>query len=109
MAHAAGLRAATEGRLNDAERFFKIYLLDEPDSASGWSNLGNVHQQQGQAQQAVEDYSKAVALAPEVSDCVLALLWLTAGSEHWAGLNCCDSACLELELEMQFLEMHEKK
>lgn len=61
----AGLRAATEGRLNDAERFFKIYLLDEPDSASGWSNLGNVHQQQGQAQQAVEDYSKAVALAPE--------------------------------------------
>lgn len=64
----AGLTAATEGRLEEAERFFLIYLLNEdPNSASAYSNLGNVHQQQGKSTLAVEDYTKAVALAPEAS------------------------------------------
>lgn len=61
----AGLRAATEGRLGEAERFFQIYLVEDPGSASAYSNLGNVHQQQGRPELAVEDYSKAVQLAPE--------------------------------------------
>jgi tetratricopeptide (TPR) repeat protein len=52
--------------VNHAERLFKIYLLEEPGSASAFSNLGNVHQQQGQAALAVEDYNMAVQLAPEV-------------------------------------------
>lgn len=38
------------------------------------SNLGNVHQQQGRPELAVEDYSKAVQLAPEVG---------------WAGAQAC--------------------
>lgn len=64
----AGLRAATEGRLEEAERFFQIYLVQEdPQSASAYSNLGNVHQQQGRPALAVEDYTRAVELAPEVS------------------------------------------
>jgi tetratricopeptide (TPR) repeat protein len=64
----AGLRAATEGRLEEAERFFQIYLVQEdPLSASAYSNLGNVHQQQGRPALAVEDYTRAVELAPEVS------------------------------------------
>jgi tetratricopeptide (TPR) repeat protein len=61
----AGLRAANEGRLDDAERFFKIYLLENPESASVHSNLGNVHQQQGDAAQAVRDYDRATQLAPD--------------------------------------------
>ncbi|KAL4458527.1 hypothetical protein ABPG75_013392 [Micractinium tetrahymenae] len=61
----AGLRAATEGQLEEAERFFQIYLVEDPGSASAYSNLGNVHQQQGRPELAVEDYSKAVDLAPE--------------------------------------------
>lgn len=36
----AGLRAATQGRLDEAERFFRIYLQSEdPASASAYSNL----------------------------------------------------------------------
>ena len=36
----SGLRAATEGRLGEAERLFKIYLASEdPNSASAYSNL----------------------------------------------------------------------
>jgi tetratricopeptide (TPR) repeat protein len=64
----AGLRAANEGRLEDAERFFQIYLLQNPDSASVYSNLGNVHGQQQNYQQAVRDYDNAVRLAPTVSN-----------------------------------------
>ncbi|PRW60068.1 tetratricopeptide repeat [Chlorella sorokiniana] len=62
----AGLRAAVEGRLEDAERLFQVYLLNEdPQSASAHSNLGNVHQQQGKPELAVQDYSRAVELAPQ--------------------------------------------
>lgn len=36
----AGLLAATQGRLDEAERFFRIYLQSEdPESASAYSNL----------------------------------------------------------------------
>lgn len=61
----AGLEAANEGRLDAAERFFKTYLAQEdPGSASAYSNLGNVHLQQGLPQLALEDFTKAVELAP---------------------------------------------
>ena len=62
----AGLKAATTGRLVEAERLFKVFLTQEPDSASGWSNLGNVHVQMQLAALAVRDFDRAVALAPEV-------------------------------------------
>lgn len=62
----AGLEAATSGRLEVAERFFKAYLASEdPESASAFSNLGNVHLQMGRPEQAVQDFSRAIALAPE--------------------------------------------
>ena len=62
----AGLNAANEGRLDAAERFFQTYLAQEdPQSASGYSNLGNVHLQQGRAQLALEDFTKAIDLAPD--------------------------------------------
>lgn len=64
----AGLEAANEGRLDAAEKFFKAYLAQEdPSSASGFSNLGNVHLQQGKTQLALEDFTKAVDLAPEAA------------------------------------------
>lgn len=43
-----------------------MLLNTMPCSACVCSNLGNVHQQQGRPELAVEDYSKAVQLAPEV-------------------------------------------
>ena len=58
--------AANDGRFDDAERFFKIVLNDDQDSASAWSNLGNVHLSQGRPQDASQEFSKAIALAPQV-------------------------------------------
>ena len=63
----AGLKAATEGRFGEAETLFKVYLNGDPDSASAWSNLGNVHLSTGRAALALEDFDHAISLAPEVS------------------------------------------
>ncbi len=42
-------------------------LKDEPESASAYSNMGNVHLSQRRPEQAVTDFSRAIQLAPEVS------------------------------------------
>lgn len=62
-----GLIAANEGRFMDAETFFRIFLKSDSESASAWSNLGNVHLSLGRANDAVEEFSKAISLAPDVS------------------------------------------
>lgn len=58
--------AANDGRFDDAERFFQIVLNDNHDSASAWSNLGNVHLSLGRPKDASQEFSKAIALAPQV-------------------------------------------
>lgn len=58
--------AANDGRFDDAERFFKIVLNDNQESASAWSNLGNVHLSLGRPTEASKEFSKAIALAPQV-------------------------------------------
>ncbi len=63
----AGLVAANERRYDAAERFFQLYLTEEPGSASGWSNLANVHLSMGKTELAVQQFSKSVELAPEVT------------------------------------------
>lgn len=63
----AGLEAANEKRFGDAERFFNIVLSKDRDSASAWSNLGNVHLSLGKPTQALGDFSKAIELASDVS------------------------------------------
>ncbi|KAI8108315.1 hypothetical protein M9434_006342 [Picochlorum sp. BPE23] len=64
----AGLLAAEAKNYEAAERFFQTYLKQEdPNSASGYSNLGNVHMQMGKTRLALEDYNHAVALAPEAA------------------------------------------
>ena len=60
------MQAATEQRWEEAERFFQIVLKAEPDSASAYSNMGNVHLSQRRPEQAVADFSRAIQLAPEV-------------------------------------------
>ena len=64
----SGLQAANSRNWEAAERFFKAYLNQEdPTSASGYSNLGNVHLQMGKTSLAVEDYDKAVTFAPDAA------------------------------------------
>ncbi len=62
----AGLMAANEGRFQDAERFFQIVLREDEGSASAWSNMGNVHLSLGRPQEAIKEFTQAIALAPEV-------------------------------------------
>ena len=61
----AGLEAANARNWEVAERFFRIYLQETPEelSASGYSNLGNVLQQEGKIEAAVKAYDKAVELS----------------------------------------------
>ena len=61
----SGLEAANERRFDDAERFFKMVLKAEPDSASVWSNIGNVHLSQGHPVEALDNFTHAISLAPE--------------------------------------------
>ena len=63
----AGLEAANDQRWADAERLFKAFLLEEPDSASGLSNLANVELSTGRPQQALEHLDRAVGLAPRAA------------------------------------------
>ena len=63
----AGLEAANEQRWADAERLFKAYLLEAPDSASGLSNLANVELSTGRPQRALEHFDRAVELAPRAA------------------------------------------
>lgn len=60
-----GVQAATRGEFKDAERIFQAMLQKDDSSASVWSNLGNVHMQLGRPELAVDEYTKAVQLAPE--------------------------------------------
>ena len=62
----AGVLAATEHRWDDAEKQFRIVLEQEPDSASAWSNLGNVHLSKGRPHEAYRDFTEAIRLAPTV-------------------------------------------
>lgn len=58
--------AANDGRFQDAERFFQIVLNEDQGSASAWSNIGNVHLSLGRPQEAIKEFTQAIALAPEV-------------------------------------------
>ena len=63
----AGLMAANDGRFEEAERFFQIVLKEDQQSASAWSNIGNVHLSLGRPQDAIKEFTQAIALAPEVT------------------------------------------
>lgn len=59
------LRAAVVGDLENAEHLFSELLKEDPNSASVWSNRGSVRVSLQKYEQAAEDFTKAIALAPE--------------------------------------------
>ena len=76
--------AANDGRFDDAERFFQIVLKADQESASAWSNLGNVHLSLGRPQDATQEFSKAIALAPEVNfACKASARWSSHPLRHY--------------------------
>lgn len=58
------LRAAVAGDLENAERLFTVLIEENPNSASVWSNRGSVRLSMERWEDAVEDLTKAVELAP---------------------------------------------
>eukprot|EP00850_Spirogloea_muscicola_P015337 SM000116S24258 [mRNA] locus=s116:317822:320083:- [translate_table: standard] len=59
------LRAAVAGDLQSSESLFDKLVLDNPDSASIWSNRGSVRVQLGKYEAATEDFTRAIQLAPD--------------------------------------------
>eukprot|EP00850_Spirogloea_muscicola_P004921 SM000022S07135 [mRNA] locus=s22:120745:122939:+ [translate_table: standard] len=59
------LRAAVAGDLQNSESLFDKLVLDNPDSASIWSNRGSVRVQLGKYEAATEDFTRAIQLAPD--------------------------------------------
>ena len=66
----SGVTAATQRRWPEAERFFQALLSQDGQMASAWSNLGNVHLSTGRPGEAINDFSKAISLAPDVRTCI---------------------------------------
>ena len=59
------LRAAVAGDLETAEKIFSELILEDPKSASVWSNRGSVRLSLRLYEEALSDLNKAVELAPE--------------------------------------------
>jgi len=59
------LRAAVAGDLEKAEALFSALLQEDPESASVWSNRGSVRVSLQKFEQAADDFTRAIALAPD--------------------------------------------
>ena len=59
------LRAAVVGDLENAENLFSELLKEDPSSTSVWSNRSSVRVSMQKYEQAAEDFTKAIALAPD--------------------------------------------
>ena len=70
--HNAGVAAALEGRLPDAEKYFNQALLKQPDAAITWLARGITRIEQAKRQEGVQDFIYAASLyegqgAPETA------------------------------------------
>lgn len=75
-AYEKALRAASEQKLQEAEKELVKAVTIYPQFAAAWTTLGDIHFQQNQLARAREEYSRALAADPQfVSPCMkLALL-----------------------------------
>ncbi len=62
------LNAASEGDFAASEKYWTQILEEFPQNPAVWSNRGNVRVSQNKLQQALEDYNKAIELAPNIAD-----------------------------------------
>jgi tetratricopeptide (TPR) repeat protein len=60
-----GWREQQSGRLEAAERIYRLVLADWPECATAWHRLGSIAQQLGRGDLAVEYLSQAVSLSPD--------------------------------------------
>lgn len=61
------LRAAVAGDLENSERIFTELIEEDPEDASVWSNRGSVRLSMDKFDEATNDLSQAIKLAPEAS------------------------------------------
>eukprot|EP01018_Ginkgo_biloba_P007754 Gb_05022 [translate_table: standard] len=59
------LRAAVAGDLENSEKIFSELIADDPENASVWSNRGSVRLSMNKFDEATQDLSEAIKLAPE--------------------------------------------
>jgi len=62
------LNAVSEGDFATSEKYWTQILTEFPQNPAVWSNRGNVRVSQNNLQGALEDYNKAIELAPNVAD-----------------------------------------
>ena len=74
LRYAVALESA--GRLQESAMVYTQLLLEQPDLALAWINLGNVHRQSGRPDAAEEDYRTALDIEPEAVDALNNLAWL---------------------------------
>lgn len=74
LRYAVALESA--GRLSQAAAVYTQLLVEQPDLALAWINLGNVHRQSGLPEAAQEDYRTALEIEPDAVDALNNLAWL---------------------------------
>src|SRR5262245_6155381 len=60
-----GIDLAERGWLDEAIKEFKNAILNDPDSAQGYDNLGTAYADKGDLLNALSSYTKALSLEPD--------------------------------------------
>src|SRR5690606_5216891 len=71
-------KRAREGDLPGAEAMLRELVEDTPTHAYAWTNLGILHERLAQDDRALEDYARALALAPGQTEANLNVVRLRA-------------------------------
>src|ERR1700733_2709639 len=55
-------------KLTEAEQLYRAVLVEQPDCAEAYHNLGMIYGQQGRAVEALQEFSAAVAAKPDFGE-----------------------------------------
>jgi tetratricopeptide (TPR) repeat protein len=76
-------RANGQKKYSDAEKELSKAVKVYPQFAAAWSLMGEIHQQQGQFQQAREEYEKALAADPQYVNPIFGLAMIAVQEKNW--------------------------
>lgn len=76
-------RASDQKKFADAEKELAKAVRIYPQFAAAWSKMADIHQQQGQLQQARDEYSKALAADPQYVNPNFGLALIAVQEKNW--------------------------